>query len=103
HTSASVMTTTFLTDPMTQLYTVPSYAAQANTWNLHEFDVPFVWDGVSNIVIEFRQTTPPTTATTTTNQMSPGFTCITYSGSTTGYAATTGTTISTRVDLKIIH
>jgi hypothetical protein len=49
-TSSSVMTTTFETG-LTQVYSTSSYQTVVG-WNTFNFTAPFVWDGVSNIIIE---------------------------------------------------
>lgn len=49
-TSASALTSTFETG-LTQVYTTSSYQTVVG-WNTFDFSTPFVWDGVSNIVIE---------------------------------------------------
>ncbi|MFC2111449.1 T9SS type A sorting domain-containing protein, partial [Bacteroidota bacterium] len=36
---------------LTTVYSVSSYS-EVNGWNLHNFQMPFYWDGVSNIVVE---------------------------------------------------
>ncbi|HML59003.1 MAG TPA: hypothetical protein PKA85_11585, partial [Ferruginibacter sp.] len=95
HTAATSLTTTFLTDPMTTVFTLPSYSPVPNSLNLHVFDTPFAWDGVSNIIVEVRQINS-VTGTSTVAAFSPGFTANLYSSGTTGHAATTGATTANR-------
>ena len=42
----------FVTSGMAPVYMNPSYTVLPNQVNTHAFQTPFVWDGVSNIVIE---------------------------------------------------
>ena len=49
-TTATALTSTWLTG-LTTVYTSTSYT-ETSGWNTHAFSTPFVWDGVSNIVIE---------------------------------------------------
>ena len=50
HSTASIMTG-WVTGNFTSVYSVPTYQP-VNGWNNHLFQVPFIWDGVQNIVIE---------------------------------------------------
>jgi hypothetical protein len=50
HTTVSAMTG-WVTGNFTTVYSVPSYQPVSG-WNNHIFQIPFVWDGVQNIVIE---------------------------------------------------
>ncbi|HRZ41477.1 MAG TPA: GEVED domain-containing protein [Bacteroidales bacterium] len=50
HTTVSTMTG-WVSGNFTSVFSVPSYQPVAG-WNNHVFQVPFVWDGVQNIVIE---------------------------------------------------
>lgn len=36
---------------LTQVYTIPNYVA-ATGWNTHVFNTPYVWDGVSNLLVD---------------------------------------------------
>ena len=49
-TTQSALTTTYI-NGLTQVYYNTMYTDFVG-WNLHQFTTPFVWDGVSNIVIE---------------------------------------------------
>ncbi len=49
--NTSVTSLTTWQSGLTQVYTTPTYQTVAG-WNTHTFSSPFVWDGVSNIVIE---------------------------------------------------
>jgi hypothetical protein len=50
-TTATTVTTTWETG-LTQVYSTPVYNPTANTVNVFVLQTPFVWDGVSNIIIE---------------------------------------------------
>ena len=50
HTGVNELNT-WVTTPLQQVWTDPSYVNPAG-WNTHNFSSPFMWDGMSNIVIE---------------------------------------------------
>ena len=52
HTSLTAMTTSFVTTGMNNVYMNSSYTVLPNQINTHPFQTPFIWDGVSNIIIE---------------------------------------------------
>ncbi|MFT3909030.1 MAG: proprotein convertase P-domain-containing protein [Ferruginibacter sp.] len=51
-TAATVMAGAFLTPTMTTVFGPLNYTPTLNTWNRHLFNVPFEWDGFSNLVID---------------------------------------------------
>jgi hypothetical protein len=51
HTSATALTTTFETTPMTTVLTLASYSPVVGD-NTHTLTTPFVWDGTSNLIVE---------------------------------------------------
>ncbi len=51
HTTANVVTAWEYTDWATVFTATTAYQPVAG-WNLHQFDEPFIWDGVSNLLIE---------------------------------------------------
>jgi hypothetical protein len=51
-TTATALTTTWVTTGLTSVYTIATLNPVANSLNTHPFNAPFYWDGVSNIVIE---------------------------------------------------
>ncbi len=51
HTNATALTSTFETTPTTQVFNIGNYHPVPG-WNTHNFNVPFSWDGVSNIIVE---------------------------------------------------
>ena len=51
NTALTAMTSAFQTG-LTPVFTTPSYTTVPNSMNTHTFQTPFVWDGVSNIIIE---------------------------------------------------
>ncbi len=51
HTNLTTMPATWQAG-LTQVYTTAVYNPVANSINTHVFQTPFVWDGVSNIIIE---------------------------------------------------
>lgn len=50
-TSLTTLTSTFQ-GGLTQVYTTPLYTPTPNSVNTHQFQTPFLWDGVSNIIVE---------------------------------------------------
>ena len=50
HTTATAITT-WDPSPLTQVYFNPSFVDVVG-WNVHEFNDPFEWDGVSNVIVE---------------------------------------------------
>jgi hypothetical protein len=52
HTTLTAMSTSFVTTGMNNVYMNSSYTVLPNQINTHPFQTPFIWDGVSNIVIE---------------------------------------------------
>jgi hypothetical protein len=50
HSSLNEFSNVFATN-LTTVYAIPSYTDVAG-WNAHNFQTPFVWDGVSNLIIE---------------------------------------------------
>jgi PKD repeat protein len=51
HTTNTALST-FITAGMSNVYMNPSYVVLPNQINTHTFQTPFIWDGVSNVVIE---------------------------------------------------
>jgi PKD repeat protein len=51
NTALTAISSTFQTG-LTPVFTTPSYTTVPNSMNTHIFQTPFVWDGVSNIIIE---------------------------------------------------
>lgn len=51
HTTTTAMSG-FITSGLSTVYMNPSYTILPNQVNTHTFQTPFIWDGVSNIVIE---------------------------------------------------
>jgi hypothetical protein len=51
-TNATVTTTTFLTPTFTTVFGPVNYTPIINSENIHSFTTPFIWDGISNIVID---------------------------------------------------
>ncbi|MFT3911076.1 MAG: hypothetical protein QM737_16775 [Ferruginibacter sp.] len=96
HTSATALTTTFLTDPMTTVFTAATFTPLANQLNTHVFQTPFAWDGVSNIVIEERHVNQAALGTSTCVTFNFGYTANVQVATATGFTATTGTTSTSR-------
>ena len=63
NTSATALTSTYLTPPFTPVFSATNYAPSAGL-NTHTFSTPFAWNGTSNIVIEIRHTGNSGTAST---------------------------------------
>ena len=51
-TTATTMTTTFQTTPLTTVFGPVNYTPQLNLINTHNFIAPFIWDGSSNLLID---------------------------------------------------
>jgi hypothetical protein len=51
NTSITAMNSTSLESGLTQVFTTPTYQTVTG-WNTHTFQTPFVWDGVSNLLVE---------------------------------------------------
>jgi hypothetical protein len=51
HTPATALTTTFLTSSTTTVYTATNFSPTTG-WSTHNFSIPFVWDGTSNVLVE---------------------------------------------------
>ena len=51
NTTATSLTTTFLTTPTTQVYTIANFNPTVG-WSNHVFQTPFTWDGTSNLLVE---------------------------------------------------
>jgi hypothetical protein len=49
--NSSITSLTSWQSGLTQVYTTPTYQTVTG-WNTHTFTTPFVWDGVSNIIVE---------------------------------------------------
>jgi len=107
-TSSTALTTTFLTG-LTQVYMNPMYQ-EVSGWNIHQFTSPFVWDGISNIVIEtcmdkYVTASDYSPSHAIVNQTSTSFiSSINYhtDGATLACPNTTGTTYSQRPNIKIL-
>jgi hypothetical protein len=95
-TSATALTSTFETTPVTIVFTQSSFTPAGSGLNTHVFQTPFYWDGTSNLIVNTCQTNNITgTATVVTSV--PGFTAnIHSSGTTTGCTAISGTTVAAR-------
>lgn len=55
NTAATVLTTTYLTPAFTAVFTAANLVPTLGL-NTHTFFTPFIWDGVSNVVVEIRHT-----------------------------------------------
>ncbi|MCB5234303.1 MAG: carboxypeptidase regulatory-like domain-containing protein, partial [Candidatus Cloacimonetes bacterium] len=51
HTNQTALTTTFETGDYQQVFHAPEFLPTAD-WNMHAFQVPFYWDGASNLIVE---------------------------------------------------
>ena len=51
NTTLTALTTTFEVGDYTTVWTHPNFLPAVG-WNLHPFSAPFIWDGVSNIIVE---------------------------------------------------
>ncbi len=62
NTTADVINTTWDLNDLTEVFFSASYQPVAG-WNVHEFPTSFVWDGVSNILVDICFNNSPTAAT----------------------------------------
>jgi uncharacterized membrane protein YccF (DUF307 family) len=96
-TTATALTTTFLTPSFTNVYSIASYAP-VNGANTHIFSTPFNWDGVSNVVINFcgvvGTTGSGTSLVSSTTQS--GITALVANSTATGCTDLTGTILGNR-------
>ncbi|MFY7884247.1 MAG: hypothetical protein ACOVOV_05315, partial [Dolichospermum sp.] len=70
NTSTSVLTNTFSTVALTQVYSAATYSSVVGD-NVHTFDVPFAWDGTSNILINICYNVPVFGTSSTVNATTP--------------------------------
>jgi Ig-like domain CHU_C associated len=95
NTTATALTSTFLTPTFTNVFTASTYAPISGL-NTHTFSTPFVWDGTSNVVINMCGTLTAAGAglgTTLVTSTTPGGIIATVANSTaTGCTDTTGAT-----------
>ena len=107
-TTNTTMSTSFITG-LTQVYFNPMYQ-EVSGWNIHQFTTPFVWDGVSNIVIENCMDKYVTgsdyspTHAVVRQTATPFVSTINYhtDGSTLACPNATGTTYSQRPNIKFL-
>ena len=55
NTAATVLTTTYLTPAFTSVFSAINLVPTLGL-NTHTFSTPFIWDGISNVVVEIRHT-----------------------------------------------
>ncbi|MNJ84228.1 hypothetical protein D3C87_16760 [compost metagenome] len=73
NTNATAVTTAFLTDPTSTVYTNAAYTA-VNGVNTHTFSTPFNWNGTSNVLIEICYNVSTTGTSSTLAVSSPAST-----------------------------
>jgi Ig-like domain CHU_C associated len=99
HTTTSVATTAFLTDPTSVVvdYTGVGGYTPAQGLNTHTFTSPFVWDGTSNLLIDICHGSIPTTATIVLRAQTTPSARVTHTTNVAGCAYTgTGSTTTLR-------
>ena len=104
HTSLTAMTMQFVQTGLSTVYSSASYTDVAG-WNEHLFQNPFVWDGVSNIVVEVCFNNFSYTYNGVVNQSPTSFaSTIQYNDDQPGICATTTTfmTYNQRPDMRIV-
>ncbi|MEO8148490.1 MAG: T9SS type A sorting domain-containing protein [Bacteroidia bacterium] len=94
HTGLSVLTTSYVTTPMTTVFTQASFAAVVGL-NTHTFSTPFAWDGVSNVIVDVCQTNS-VLGTTTVAAYTPGYSSNLANAIVGGCSAATGTLVTTK-------
>jgi hypothetical protein len=96
HTTASIATTTFETSPTTLVFTQASFSPVVGL-NTHVFNQgSFVWDGVSNILVNVCQTNTVTGTTTVASFTPSSSTNLHAASSTTACSALTGTVVANK-------
>jgi hypothetical protein len=102
-TTASAMTTTFQTSPLTTVYTHPAYSDYIG-WNVHTFQTPFQWNGTSNVLVEVCFNNSTYTTNGVVRQTATTFQSVTrYNADASGVCTTpTGSTASQRPNIRFI-
>ncbi|MFC1732487.1 T9SS type A sorting domain-containing protein [candidate division KSB1 bacterium] len=100
-TTLTSLTSNFVTG-LTTVYTTTSYT-ETSGWNTHTFTTPFVWDGVSNLVIETCFNNSGYTYNASVYNSSTSYnSSIDYHDDASGVCAvTSGTTITTRPNMQL--
>lgn len=100
-TSVSSLTSTFLTSSLTSVFFSSSYVPVLGT-NVHTFSTPFVWDGVSNIVVETCHNNSSYTSNCTMTQTATSYaSTVWYNADIAGVCTTpTGSTINQRPNMR---
>lgn len=94
-TTAAANTTTYNTSATTLVYGPYSYSVSLGQ-NVHTFDTPFYWDGVSNVIIEICHDAVNPTGTSSSVSMQSASNRTIYSGTTGACNLTTGTNTTLR-------
>jgi len=94
HTSATSISTSYLSIPMTNVFNLASFSPAVGL-NTHTFTTPFIWDGTSNILVEVcqQQSVIGSSAVATFN---PGFGSNIGNAAVGGCSAATGTAATSR-------
>lgn len=94
-TSQSTLNTSFDNSGFTTVFTQASFTPAAGL-NTHTFTTPFIWDGVSNLLVNFCQTNS-VSGTSTVNAYTPAVSSnLNSAGTTTGCSATTGNLVAAK-------
>lgn len=107
-TSQTVLTTTFETGDYTQVWHQSFYAPPAIGWQPHTLSTPFVWDGTSNLLIDFVTTmaaasTENASVYYTQMPLINDYTSLRFQSNTVDAStATTGTLSYNRANLRLI-
>ncbi|MFY7886108.1 MAG: hypothetical protein ACOVOV_14815, partial [Dolichospermum sp.] len=100
HTSSTVLTNTFNTASLTQVYTAATYSSVVGD-NVHTFNTPFNWDGTSNILINICYNVPVFGTSSTVSATTPANVSNTYLvGGASNCTATSGTATANRPLIK---
>lgn len=94
-TTAAANTTTYNASATTLVYGPYSYSVNIGQ-NIHTFDTPFYWDGVSNLIIEICHDAVNPTGTSSSVSMQTASNRTIYSGTTGACNLTTGTNTTLR-------
>jgi hypothetical protein len=94
NTSLTALGTSYNTGPMTTVFTQATFAPVVGL-NTHIFQTPFVWDGVSNIIVEVCNT-QSVTGTTTIAAWTPAYSPNIGNAVAGGCTAATGSAITTK-------
>ncbi|HRO42325.1 MAG TPA: hypothetical protein PL009_05790, partial [Flavipsychrobacter sp.] len=99
HTSQTSSTTSFDNNGFTTVFTQATFTPVAGL-NTHIFSTPFVWDGVSNLLVNFCQTNSVSGTSTVAAYTPPVSSNLNSAGTTAGCTAATGNLVANKPILR---